>query len=80
MEERRACFGGRQRINDKGLPAARESAVLLHLIDLRDLAMAGHPESSVFSPQSCSRGQAELKARFAAGMAAALAAIAARRS
>lgn len=58
-------------------PEARlEIAVLLHLMDLRDLAMASNLESSVFSPQTNTQRQAELKARIVEGMAACLRAIA----
>jgi len=62
--------------NDKGPGAQRDTAVLLHLIDLRDLAMASNLEASLFPAQSVPPHQAELKARVLEGMADALRAIA----
>ncbi|MBV8604927.1 MAG: FUSC family protein [Pelomonas sp.] len=62
--------------NDRGPDARRETALLLHLIDLRDLAMAVNLESSQFTSQPVSPQQAELCARAMQDIADALGAAA----
>jgi uncharacterized membrane protein YccC len=63
--------------NDNRPQARRETVMLLHLIDLRDLAMASNLESTLSSGQSVTPRQAEVKARVVEGIAGALGAIAA---
>ena len=60
--------------NDAGPAARRETAVLLHLIDLRDLAMASNLEAG---PQPATRRQAELTGRVVEEIARSLDTIAA---
>jgi len=60
--------------NDAGPAARRETAILLHLIDLRDLAMASNLEAG---PHPATRRQAELTGRVVEEIAKALATIAA---
>jgi uncharacterized membrane protein YccC len=62
--------------NDEGPNARRETAILLHLIDLRDLAMASNLESSLFPTQSATQRQPQLTARIVEGISDALRAIA----
>ncbi|MBV8380791.1 MAG: FUSC family protein [Paucibacter sp.] len=62
--------------NDRGPDARRETALLLHLIDLRDLAMAINLESSQFPNQPVTQRQAELTAHVTQGIADALSVIA----
>ena len=58
--------------NDRGPQALRQTALLLHLIDLRDLAMASKLEASQFPLQPVTPRQAELAQRIMKGMAEAL--------
>ena len=64
--------------NDKGPNARRETAILLQLIDLRDLAMASNFEVSQFSSQAATHHQTELTVRVVEAIADALRAIAAQ--
>ena len=62
--------------NDEGAPARRETAILLHLIDLRDLALASRLEVGPSPTQFATHRQAELTGRVVEQIAAALQAIA----
>jgi uncharacterized membrane protein YccC len=59
------------------LQARRETALLLHLIDLRDLAMASNLEAGALPASDIDRRRAKLLARIVEQMSAALQAIAA---
>ena len=61
--------------HDGGVQARRETAILLHLIDLRDLAMASNLEAGL---QPATRRQAELTGRVIGEIATSLDTIAAR--
>lgn len=63
--------------SEGGLHAQRESALLLHLIDLRDLAMANDLEAVTSPVSDLDRRRVELLARIIEQMSAALQAIAA---
>ena len=62
--------------NDEGPRARRETAILLHLIDLRDLAMASRLEVGPLPTQFATHRQAELTGRVVEQLAASLQAIA----
>lgn len=62
--------------NDGGPGARRETAILLHLIDLRDLAMASNLEAGLYPAQSATQRQAELTGRVVAEIGASVQAIA----
>jgi len=62
--------------NDAGPQARRETAILLHLIDLRDLAMASRLEVGPSPTQFATQRQAELTGRVVEQLAASLQAIA----
>lgn len=62
--------------NDQGPDAQRETAILLHLIDLRDLVMASNVEAGLSPPRSATHGQAALSARIVQEFAGALGAVA----
>ena len=62
--------------NDKGPASCRETAILLHLIDLRDLALASRLEVGPSPTQFATHRQAELTGRVVARIAEALRAIA----
>jgi uncharacterized membrane protein YccC len=62
--------------NDRGPQARRETAILLHLIDLRDLAMSSRLEVGPSPTQFATHRQAELTGRVVEQLAASLRAIA----
>ncbi|MCK9687880.1 FUSC family protein [Scleromatobacter humisilvae] len=62
--------------NDEGPQARRETAILLHLIDLRDLALASRLEVGPSPTQFATRRQAELTGRVVEQIAEALQVIA----
>jgi uncharacterized membrane protein YccC len=61
--------------NDAGPHAHRETALLLHLIDLRDLAMASNLEAGASPASDMERHRAELLARVIAQISGALRAV-----
>ena len=62
--------------NDRGPHARRQTALLLNMIDLRDLSMAVNLESSLFLTQPVTPRQSELAARVIEGIGDALAVVA----
>jgi uncharacterized membrane protein YccC len=64
--------------SDRGPQAQRETALLLHLIDLRDLALASNLEAGILATSDIDRQRAGLLARVIEQMSRALQAIAAQ--